>query len=267
MSRVLGFIKATHAAPTAAVTLVITLLAWSIGWRGFALVGICLAVLIGQASVGWSNDAFDAPLDLRSGREGKPTVAAGIPARQLWIAATSALVLACILSWWVAGFIGGSWHVFALAMAWLYNTALSRTWWSWLPYALAFGAVPPFLTYGLNGQAPELWLPLTFAIIGVSAHLANSLPDIDADTRAGVRGFVISLGVVKATRLCWVLLVCGTSILALVSAQSSLWYPAVLVATILGAALYVRLSKSGTATFHAILVCVVVEVIVLLMSA
>ena len=63
MSRVVGFVRATHAGPTAAVTLVITLLALGLGWRGFGLAGVFLAVLIGQFSVGWSNDAFDAQFD------------------------------------------------------------------------------------------------------------------------------------------------------------------------------------------------------------
>ncbi len=267
MSRALGFVRATHAGPTAAVTLVITLLAWSLGWHGFSLVGILLAVLIGQCSVGWSNDAFDAPFDLRSGRRDKPTVAVGITAKALWIAAVCALAISCVLSWTVAGLVGGSFHVFALAMAWLYNTVLSRTWWSWLPYALAFGAVPAFLTYGLSGEAPQLWLPVAFAIVGVSAHIANALPDVDTDRAAGVRGFVISLGVVRATRLCWLLLLIGTAVLAWKSAQSSLWYPVALVVTLAGAGAYARMSKSRSATFNAILVCVVVEVVVLLASA
>ncbi len=267
MTRTLGYVKATHAAPTAAVTLVITLLAWSLGWRGLALVGVLFAVLIGQFSVGWSNDAFDAPFDARSGRTDKPTVVDGISARHLWIAACCALVISSALSWIVAGVVGGSFHVFALGMAWLYNTVLSRTWWSWLPYALAFGAVPAFLSYGLNGQPPQLWLPVSFAIVGVSAHIANALPDVDSDSKAGVKGFVISLGVVRATRLCWLLLIIGTLVLAWESASSSLWYPAVLVASILVAGLYARLSGSRTSTFTAILVCVVVELVVLLASA
>jgi 4-hydroxybenzoate polyprenyltransferase len=267
VSRALGFVRATHAGPTAAVTLVITLLAWSLGWRGFSLVGILLAVLIGQCSVGWSNDAFDAPFDLRSGRRDKPTVAVGITAKALWIAAVCALAISCVLSWTVAGLVGGSFHVFALAMAWLYNSALSRTWWSWLPYELAFGAVPAFLTYGLSGEAPQLWLPVAFAIVGVSAHIANALPDVDTDRAAGVRGFVISLGVVRATRLCWLLLLIGTAVLALKSAQSSLWYPVALVVTLACAGTFARMSKSRAATFNAILVCVVVEVVVLLVSA
>lgn len=267
MSRVVGFVRATHAGPTAAVTLVITLLALGLGWRGFGLAGVFFAVLIGQFSVGWSNDAFDAQFDMRSGRTDKPTVAAGISAKALWIAAGCSLVISCALSWAVAGLVGGSFHVFALAMAWLYNTVLSRTWWSWLPYALAFGAVPAFLTYGLTGEAPQLWLPLSFAIVGVSAHIANALPDVDTDRAAGVKGFVISLGVVRATRLCWLLLVIGTAVLAWESAKSSLWYPVALVITLACAAAHARISKSRTATFNAILVCVVAEVVVLLASA
>ena len=38
-------------------------------------------------------------------------------------------------------------------MAWLYNLRLSRTVWSWLPYAVAFGCAPLFLSLGLDGQA------------------------------------------------------------------------------------------------------------------
>ncbi len=247
--------------------MVITLLAWSLGWRGMSLVGIFLAVLIGQCSVGWSNDAFDAPFDLRSGRNDKPTVNLGISAQHLWIAASGALGLSCMLSWIVAGAIGGSWHVFALAMAWLYNTLLSRTWWSWLPYALAFGAVPAFLTYGINGQPPEIWLSLSFAIVGVSAHIANALPDLESDSDAGVRGFVVSLGRIQATRVCWVLLIFGTAVLALESAQSSLLFPLVLVATLGCAGVYARKSRTRAATFNAIMVSVVVEVVVLLASA
>ena len=66
-------------------------------------------------------------------------------------AAWIALAVSALLSWIAAGPIGGSFHVLFLAMAWLYNVALSRTVWSWLPYAVAFGAMPAFL-YVANGD-------------------------------------------------------------------------------------------------------------------
>jgi len=264
LPRVKAYVLASHAPPTAVVTGVITLLAAGFGWRGWPLAGIFAAVLTGQLSVGWSNDAFDARLDQRSARTEKPTVARGISPRALWIAAGIALSVSCALSWLVAGFLGGSWHVFALGMAWLYNTVLSRTWWSWLPYALAFGSVPAFLTYGLDGQAPSIVLTAVCAIVGVSAHIANALPDLEMDQRAGVKGFVTSLGQTRATRLCWILLIAGSLGLAMESFTESLWIPVGLVVALAGAALYARTSRSRTAMFHAILALVVVQVLVLL---
>lgn len=266
LSRLRGFVQASHAAPTVVVTVVVVLLAAGLGWRGWPLVGVLVAVAVGQLSVGWSNDAFDAPLDERSQRLDKPTVAMGISSRELWIAAAIALVASCALSWLVAGLIGGSWHVFALIMAWLYNTALSRTWWSWLPYALAFGSIPAFLTYGLNGQAPPLWLTAVCAIVGVSAHVANALPDLEMDRQAEVHGFVTSLGRRRATWLCWSLLVVGCLILAAESYTVNIWLSVALGIAFAGAVLYARWSRSRTAMFNAILALVVVQVLVLLAS-
>jgi len=267
MKTLVGFIKASHAAPTAAVTIVFTLFAWNLGWRGEPLLGVFVAVIAGQLSVGWSNDAFDAPTDREANRTNKPTLAYGIRPRSLWLAAVTALTLSCVMSWTVAGLIGGTFHVFALTMAWLYNTVLSRTWWSWLPYALAFGAVPAFLTYGYNGQPPQIWMVAIFAIVGVSAHIANALPDIDSDIAAGMQGFVISLGPKRALILCWGLLITGTLILAIVSAKSSFWLPIILVSTLVCARIYSWKSKRQHAVFSAILVVVIVEVVVLLISS
>ncbi len=264
MTRLSAFFMASHAGPTAVVSVVVALLAAGFGWRGWSLVGVLVTVAVGQLSVGWSNDAFDASLDKRSQRLDKPTVSSAISPRELWIAAVIALLISSALSWIVAGVVGGSWHVFALIMAWLYNTLLSRTWWSWLPYALAFGSIPAFLSYGLNGQPPSLWLTAVCAIVGVSAHIANALPDLATDSQAGVKGFVTTLGQSRATWLCWILLVGASVILGAESYHSSAWFPAVLAGALVVAALYFRLSHRRTAMFSAILTLVVVQVLVLL---
>ena len=54
---------ATHLGPTVAVTTVATLLAVSAGVPGGHVVLVALAVLAGQASIGWSNDWLDADRD------------------------------------------------------------------------------------------------------------------------------------------------------------------------------------------------------------
>lgn len=268
MRRLSGYLRACHPGPTVAVTFVITAFAWALGWRAASLGLILAAVLLGQLSVGWSNDAYDAPLDARAGRSAKPTVRGDVTARALWVAAGAAFVASSALSWAVAGAVGGSCHVFAVVMAWLYNTLLSRTAWSWVPYALAFAAVPPFLTYGLDGSPPAAWTVAVFAIVGVSAHIANALPDLADDRAAGLDGFVVRLGRARAQRLCWALLGVGTAILALVAAGSVPAYGVVVIVAFVVAAVAGVRSHHRSAEFVALLAVVVVDVAALvIMSA
>lgn len=261
-----GFARACHPLPATAVTVVLSAFAWSLGWRGGPLAWVFVTILIGQLSVGWSNDAFDARTDATAQRTSKPTVAGLVTKRALWIAAIVAVALSSALSWVVAGWVGGSFHVFALAMAWLYNTALSRTAWSWLPYALAFGSMPAFLTYGLDGTAPPAWTVAVFAIVGVSGHLANAVPDLESDAAVGMDGLVLRMGRSRALLACWALLGAGTIILAVVTAKQR---PA--VATVVVAAYVVALAasvvaRSEAATFRALLAVVAVDVVALILA-
>ena len=59
---------ACHPAPTVAVTAVAVLLSVGVGLEGADLVLLGLAVLTGQLSIGWSNDALDASRDAAAGR-------------------------------------------------------------------------------------------------------------------------------------------------------------------------------------------------------
>ena len=266
-SRVRAFITASHAPPTLAVTAVMTLFAWNIGWRGTQLALVCLAVLVGQLSVGWSNDAFDATGDARAGRLEKPTVEGVVSVRALWVAAGVALLASSALSWVVAGLVGGSFHVFALAMAWLYNVALSRTVWSWLPYALAFGSMPLFLYLGLDGSPGPWWTVVVFAFVAVSAHLANALPDLESDTAAHIDGLVIRLGARRSTLLCWLLLGAATGILLTVAALAAApWTAGVLVLGFASAVLYGSRSAKASAMFVALLGVALLDVAALTLS-
>jgi 4-hydroxybenzoate polyprenyltransferase len=141
-----GFVRACHFPPTVAVTFVVTGYAWSLGWRAAYLFGVTIAVFLSQLSVGWSNDAYDADLDAKVGRTEKPTVSGEVSVRGLWVGAVIALIAALALGFSVAGRVGGSFLALAILAAWLYNVALSRTLWSWLPYAIAFGAIPHLRT-------------------------------------------------------------------------------------------------------------------------
>ncbi len=261
-----GFVRASHPAPTLAVTFVITAFAWGVGWRWPGVGLLASAVLVGQLSVGWSNDAFDAGVDALAQRRSKPTVSGQVSARALWLAAGVALVASSAMSWAVAGPVGGTFHVFSLAMAWTYNTVLSRTSWSWLPYALAFGAVPPFVTFGLDGSAPPAWTVVLFSVVGVSAHLANALPDITSDREAGLDGLAIRLGPRRSAALCWALLGFGTAVIVGVTAAVTPALAVVAATAYLGAMLASTRSARASATFHALIAVVVVDVVLLVLA-
>jgi 4-hydroxybenzoate polyprenyltransferase len=262
-----ALVRACHPLPTVAVTGVVTACAWSLGWRGPSLAGVLLAVLLGQLSVGWSNDAVDAEDDERAGRVEKPTVSGAVTVRALWVVACVALAASAAQSWHVAGLTGGSFHVAAVLLAWGYNAGLSRTSWSWVPYALAFGCVPPFLTFGLDGSPPPLWLVAVFSIIGVSAHVANALRDLASDRGAGLGGAVVRWGPVTSARAGWGLLALGTLILAVVAARRSVLLLTVVLAGFLGARTYAARSGSPNAMFHGLLIAVAVDMVAVVVAA
>ena len=266
MGRVKVFLRACHPLPAAAVTAIITVCGVALGWRGWSVMGLALAVGLGQLSVGWSNDAFDAPLDARVRRTAKPTVTGEVGTQALWVAAWCALVVSVVLSWCVAGWVGGSFYLLWLAAAWLYNVALSRTGWSWLPYAVAFGSVPALLTYGLDGSPPEPWMVAVFSVVGVSAHLANALPDIEIDRAAGVGGAAVVLGERRSADVAWGLLAVGSTILGAVVWQAS-WLLAIgVLAGYAVAWIFAHRSRGRDAMFRGLLAAVGLDLVVLVIA-
>lgn len=215
VSRARALVDACHPLPTLAVTTVVALLSLAAGRdaRGVAL--MALATLVGQLSVGWCNDAYDADRDRRAGRTEKPVVRGDVDARTLWVAALTALVAAVPLSFAAAGPVGGSAHVLAVLSAWSYDLRLKTTVLSWLPYAVSFGLVPAYVWFGLTPPtAPPAWTTAAAAALGVAAHLANALPDIESDTAVGAGGLTARLGRVRAARLSLLVLVLAVALLA-----------------------------------------------------
>ena len=262
-----GLIRASHPLPTTAMTVIVTLCAVSLGWRVPEVLGVALAVLLGQLSVGWSNDAFDADLDRRSGRRTKPVVVGTVTARLLWTTAVASAVACVVVSVVAAGFVGGTIHVIAVAAAWCYNLALSRTAWSWLPYAIAFGAVPAFLTWGLDQSPPPAWMVVTFALVGVSAHLANALPDLESDRAAGVGGAAVRLGAPGTVVLGWSLLGAATTVLAATALSTSLVVASVPVVGYATAVLVSVIRPGPQVMFRALVAVAALDVVVLLLIA
>jgi 4-hydroxybenzoate polyprenyltransferase len=214
MTRVAALVRACHPEPTAAVTAIATALAVTSG-RGAEAAWVAAAFLTGQLSVGWSNDWIDRERDLRSARRDKPVVRGEVSATTLRTAALAALALCVPLSL-AMGVRAGIAHLVAVAAAWAYNARLKSTPLSFLPYAVAFGLVPSVVVLGLPGTpwAPW-WATAAGALLGVGAHLANALPDLEEDRANGVVGLPHRLGATRAAALAAGLLLVATVLLAL----------------------------------------------------
>jgi 4-hydroxybenzoate polyprenyltransferase len=179
--------------------------------QGLNLALFMAAVLCGQLSVGWLNDFVDASLDGSVARSDKPVVAGTLQRSALKVPIAIALILVVPLSILAAGFIGGMAHTLAVASAHVYNLYLSRTIWSWLPYAVSFGLLPLFVAQTASAALwPETLMITLFSLVGVIAHLLNALPDVEIDRKAGKGGLVVSIGRQKS-----LLLSAGLSVVAI----------------------------------------------------
>ncbi|GGZ46068.1 UbiA family prenyltransferase [Streptomyces subrutilus] len=209
-----GLLAACHPLPAAAVTLLAAALTAAVG-RGLpgaaATVG---AVAAGQLSVGWCNDRADLRRDLATGRRDKPLAAGTVPPAAVAGAAGLALALCVPLSL-ATGWAAGAVHLVAVAAAWAYNLKLKATAASWLPYAVAFGLLPAFVTLGLPGAPwPPPWLTAGAALLGAGAHFANVLPDIADDLATGIRGLPQRLGARRSAATAALLVLGSTAVLA-----------------------------------------------------
>ena len=211
--QVIPLLRACHLQPTLAVTAIATTLALSAG-RGAGAVWVALAVLSGQLSVGWSNDYLDRDRDRLAGRADKPIVAGRVTARTVGSAAVAAGILCVPLSM-MSGWRAGSIHLGAVAVAWAYNGWLQGTIASVVPYTLAFGVLPAFVTLGLPGHEwPPAWAACAAGLMGTGAHFVNTLPDLRGDVATGVRGLSHRVGPSVSLFLAALFLASATAVLA-----------------------------------------------------
>jgi 4-hydroxybenzoate polyprenyltransferase len=259
--------RACHPEPTIAVTAVATVLATSTG-RGFAgSAAVFVAVLAGQLSIGWSNDAIDVERDRRSGRRDKPTVAGVVSARTVGIAASVALALCVPLSL-LSGVLAATFHLAGVACGWAYNLWLKSTALSVVPYALAFGALPAFVVLG-GGHIPPWWLVTAGALLGAGAHFANVVPDLADDAATGVRGLPHRCGRRTSVVVAGVLMFSASVVLAVgpSGAITAFGAAAIAVAMLaLGLGTWLGRRPGSRAPFRSVLVVAVLDVVLFLLT-
>jgi 4-hydroxybenzoate polyprenyltransferase len=218
-----ALIIAGHAGPSLAIAALATLLAGQAAPHGIGPALTGPAMLAGQLSVGWSNDALDASRDAAAGRTDKPVATGVISIRTVWIAAVTGLLaaLAMALAISVATAI-----ILAVIVgaAWAYNLGLKSTLASGLMYILGFGPIPAYAASTLPGHPVPVWYATAAAaLVGLGGHFANVLPDLAADRAAGVNGLPQQVyarwgpGAVRAIAL--ILLLSASVLLAVASSR------------------------------------------------
>ncbi|THA75561.1 hypothetical protein E6R60_15885 [Streptomyces sp. A0642] len=215
LRRATALARSCHPGPVAAVTAIAGGLGAGAGLDRGGCALLVAAVLTGQLSVGWCNDAFDAGRDAADGRPGKPVADGSVSRGTVWAAAFAA-ALFCVPLSLACGPLAGALHLTAVAAAWAYNLRLKATMLSWLPYVIGFGTLPAVAALTLPGRpGPAWWTVTAGALLGLAAHLGDVLPDIEDDLRHGVRGLPQRLGPVTTGLLLPLPLVAASVVLAL----------------------------------------------------
>jgi len=188
-----GMAKACHIGPTVlvvSITFVLSITQLSAA-KSF---GVASAILCGQLVVGWTNDLLDFPLDEAAGRMNKPLVAHTVTRRQLQMGIAIALTAAILLSFFgPLGVRGGLLHMLGLASATIYNFWAKSTWFSPVPYAVSFGALP-WAVYSVAHKNPPVWLFVDFILVSLSFHFLNVIKDMEWDRTQSVLGLPQRIG-------------------------------------------------------------------------
>jgi 4-hydroxybenzoate polyprenyltransferase len=188
---VVSLLLCCHPLPAAAMTVALTAGAALTGRSGAQCLLVLVTVLSGQLTVGWINDVVDRDRDRLVGRSDKPIARGWIGPRTVVVATAGATVALVPLSL-ANGTAAGIAHLAAVLSAWTYDLVLKRTVLSWLPYAVSFGLLPAFLSYGglgigMHGAPPTVTITVLAALLGIGIHVLNVVPDLAEDERTGVR--------------------------------------------------------------------------------
>ena len=214
MKKIRALAKASHFGPTLIVTSISWFFAAYYWWEGPAYF-IAFGVFTGQLVVGWSNDLYDYADDLKHNRLNKPLVAGTITPNYLmkWLRFMVPFSFVANLLG-PLGFKGGMVYMFGISMGVAYNFYFKFNVFSWLPFALAFAALPSCIAISKD-IAPPVWMWLGGALLGSAAHFINVIKDIDQDRASGIGGAPQRIGKRNSIVVAVLLIALGASTLYL----------------------------------------------------
>ena len=214
MKKLRGLLKASHFGPTLIVTTISWFFAAHYWWEGPAYV-IAFGVFTGQLVVGWSNDLYDYKDDLMHNRQNKPLVSGVISQNYLkrWLTFMVPFSFVANLLGPLS-FKGGLVYMFGISMGVAYNFYFKFNVFSWLPFALAFAALPSCIAISKD-VTPPVWMWLGGALLGSAAHFINVIKDMDQDRASGIGGAPQRIGKRNSIVVAALLIALGLSTLVL----------------------------------------------------
>ncbi len=186
-----ALILAAHPMLSAVVAAGVAVAAALAGRSGREVGLVLVTVLVGRVTAGWLNDVADRQRDVAADRLDKPVARGWVHPSTVTFSVACATLLLVPLSL-SNGTTAGIAHLLSVAAAWLYNTRIKLTALSWLPWAVSFGLLPTFLSYGgwgggYHGGPPTLTMTVLAALLGVGVHFSTALPDLVGDNHNDVR--------------------------------------------------------------------------------
>jgi geranylgeranylglycerol-phosphate geranylgeranyltransferase len=212
-----GYLVLPHAVPILAVLAATAAFAFVAerGWPGLVDF-ICLigAMFGAQLAIGAVNELVDADLDATA-KPDKP-IPAGLVSRR---GARGVLLTGLLLM----GLFSLRFSLDAFLLCALgagigiaYSLWFKRTIWGWVPYLIALPLIPIWVWSALSEVDPALLAIYPIGALAViSIQIAQSLPDLDADLRSGVRTLAVALGPNRAHLACWSAMGLATTIAAI----------------------------------------------------
>jgi 4-hydroxybenzoate polyprenyltransferase len=260
-----GWIEASHPFPLSAVVFLTGLGAVASAEGDDLdlgrLVLVLLAMLLSQLAIGWTNDYVDRESDRRV-QPSKPIASGRVDARKMPVA-----IAAVLLGAFVIGVALGPLPLLFLAIGTAaglsYDLWLKQSVWSWAPYVVAFCVLPPYVWTSLDLYRPELLGIYAIALpLAPAVHIANVLPDIEADAATGRRNLALTLGRARALRVIAICLLQALVLAVLLSPvidyDATLLGATVLVyLVILGVAAVCYLRRLDVMAFRAVVVAAV----------
>lgn len=197
-----------------------------------------LGMICMQFAISVLNDYRDREADARSQHKRKPIVQ-GLVTPGFALIFALALTVAMVALYAPYGLIPTLTATTSLALGFAYDLGVKTTPFSGVMLGLAFPIVPLLAWELFATVKPALfWTFLIGMALGISIHLADALPDAQADSAAGAHGLTQMLGR-YAPAVCWGMLALAEALIVALalthatSARPAILTPALGVATFL----------------------------------